>query len=58
MVPVIGWLLPLFVGAALIERWSSAGWWTAVLIIIVAGFVTGMVTVAVLGLGSGLVLAL
>lgn len=58
LVPMIGWLLALVVGASLIERWSSAGWWASLLIILVAGFIAAGVNVAVFGLGSGLGLAL
>lgn len=58
LVPYVGWLLALLVGVALIERWSSAGWWTALLIILVAGFVAGVLTATVVGAGFGLSLAL
>ncbi len=52
LVPYVGWLLALLVGVALIERWSSAGWWTALLIILVAGFVAGVLTATVVVLDS------
>jgi hypothetical protein len=58
MVPVIGGLLSLFVGVALIERWSDAGWWTSLLIILVAWFIAAIAVIAVLGAGAGLGLAL
>ena len=58
LVPYAGGLLALLVGAALIERWSSAGWWTALLIILAAGFITGVLTAAVVGVGFGLGLGL
>ena len=58
VVPYAGGLLALLVGAALIERWSSAGWWTSVLIILAAGFITGVLAAAFVGAGFGLGLAL
>lgn len=54
LIPVVGGLFALLVGVALVQRSSSTGWWTALLIILVAGFATGVVAIAVLGAGAGL----
>ena len=58
MLPAIGWLLALGAGAALVERWGSAGWWKATLITCVAVVAAGLATLVVFGMGSGLGTAL
>jgi hypothetical protein len=58
LVPFVGLPLALVVGASIVARWTSASWWMALLIVLLAVFAAALVVGTVFSVGFGLGMAL